>query len=59
MNEDAVVAEVRRIRDEHAARFNYDVEAIAADLRKREEEHPELVVSFPPRPLAERIGSRR
>jgi hypothetical protein len=36
MNDDPIVAEVRRIRDELARRFNYDVHAIFADLRARQ-----------------------
>jgi hypothetical protein len=47
MKEDAVVAEVRRIRDEHAARFNYDLDAIVEDFRKREKEGDSPVVSLP------------
>ena len=31
-----IVEEVRRIRDAHAARFNYDLDAIFRDLRERE-----------------------
>ncbi len=34
MWEDSIVAEVRRIKEELAARFNFDVKAIFADLRK-------------------------
>ncbi len=33
---DPIVDEVRRIRDEHAARFNYDLHAILLDIKKRE-----------------------
>ncbi len=36
MWEDPIVAEVRRIRDQLSKRFNYDVKAIFADLRKRQ-----------------------
>ena len=32
-----VVQEVRRLRQEHAARFDYDLAAIFADLKKTEE----------------------
>jgi hypothetical protein len=35
---DPIVAEVRRVRDELARKFNYDVHAIFEDLRKREGE---------------------
>lgn len=36
MWEDPIVAEVHRIREELAAKFNFDVKAIFADLRKRQ-----------------------
>ena len=38
MNEDPIVASVRKVREELAAGFNYDVHAIFADLRRREAE---------------------
>jgi hypothetical protein len=31
--DDPIIAEIRAIRDEHAKRFNYDIEAILVDLR--------------------------
>ena len=37
MNEDPVVAEVRRIREERASRFDYDVHKIFADLMTRKD----------------------
>ena len=46
---DPIVEEVRRIRDEHAASFNYDLRAIVADLQKRQASSDRPVVSFPPR----------
>jgi hypothetical protein len=36
MWEDPIVAEVHRIRRELAARFNFDVAAILADMRERQ-----------------------
>lgn len=51
MASDPIVEEIRRIRQEHAKRFNYDLRAIVADLRKLEQEHPERLVSFPPKRL--------
>jgi hypothetical protein len=35
MNEDPIVAEVRRIREERAGRFDYDIHKIFADLMTR------------------------
>ncbi len=37
MWEDPIVAEVHRIREELAARFNYDIHAMFADMRERQE----------------------
>jgi hypothetical protein len=37
MWEDPIVAEVHRIREQLAAKFNYDVAAIFADMRQRQE----------------------
>ena len=37
MAKDAIVEEVRRIRQAYAARFNYDVAAIFRDLQERQE----------------------
>jgi hypothetical protein len=36
MIDDPVVEEVRRIRQEHAAQFDYDLRAIFADLKQSE-----------------------
>jgi hypothetical protein len=47
--QDPIVEEVRRIRDEHAAMFNYDLEAIVADLRRSEAERDWPRASFAPR----------
>ena len=33
---DPIVDEVRRVRDEHAARFNYDLDAIFRDIKEQE-----------------------
>ena len=47
---DPIVEEVRRFRQEYAKQFNYDLRAIAADLRQREAKHQGQIVTFPPRP---------
>ena len=48
---DQIVDEVRRIREQHAARFGYDVDAIYADLKRMETENNGRRVSFGPRRL--------
>ncbi len=54
MYQDPIVDEVRRIRQEYAKRFNYNIRAMAEDLRKSEQEHKERLVSYPPRPYQTR-----
>jgi hypothetical protein len=48
---DEIVEEVRKIRQAHAERFGYDLDAIVADFKKREGEGDYKVVSLPPRRL--------
>lgn len=49
MWEDPVVAEVRRERAAHAARFNNDLLAIYRDLKTEEQESGQKFVLFPAR----------
>jgi hypothetical protein len=53
---DEIVDEVRRIREEHAAEFNYDVDAIFADLKRLQAESKQPRVSFGPRRVSKPIG---
>ncbi len=46
MIEDPIVNEVRAGRQEYAAKFNYDVRAIARDLRERQQTEGRTVVCF-------------
>jgi hypothetical protein len=43
---DPIVEEVRRLREEYAARFNHDLKAICRDLREREKASGRKVVSL-------------
>jgi len=47
---DHIVEEIRRIRQEHAARFNFDLDAILDDFKERERQSKRKIVSRPPRP---------
>ena len=47
--EDHIVEEVRRVRDEHAAQFDYNLDAIVADLKRSEAQRDWPRASFPPR----------
>lgn len=49
MWQDPIVEEVRRIRDEHAKRFNYDLHAICEDFRKKQSSSDHTVFSRQPR----------
>jgi hypothetical protein len=50
---DPIVEEVRRIRDAHAARFNYDLRAICRDLKELEAKSGRTYVNYPPKPARE------
>lgn len=54
MGHDPVVEEVRRIRHDYAERFGFDLRAIANDLRKKQKEHSQRLVSLPPKPARSR-----
>jgi hypothetical protein len=43
---DPIVDEVRRIRDEHAASFNYDLRAIFRDIKEQQKRSGLTFVSF-------------
>jgi hypothetical protein len=47
--EDPIVEEIRKLREEHAARFNYNVDAIFDNLKKLEQERGFTVVSLEPK----------
>ena len=57
MQKDPIVEEIRKIRKEHAAKFNNDLEAICADLKKKEKDCGHPVVSLPPKRYLNATGS--
>jgi len=57
MKPDPIVEEVRKARQAHAAKFNYDIEAIFADLKQKEKTCGHRVVSRSPRPRLKKTGS--
>ena len=46
---DEIVKEIHQIREEYAKSFNYDLDAMFADLRKKETESGREVVNLSPR----------
>ena len=49
MWEDPIVEEVRKVRQEHAARFNFDLERIYRDLKERERQSGHHYVTLAPK----------
>jgi hypothetical protein len=49
MWDDPIVEEVRKVRSEHAKKFNYDLRAIVADLKKQQKTSKREFVILPPR----------
>ena len=49
MTKDPIVEEVRKIRDEYARQFDYDLDAIFRDLQEKQKQSGKQVVSFPPK----------
>lgn len=60
MWDDPIVTEIRKIREEHAAKFNYDLRAIYLDMKKKETECKKKgwkLVSLQPKKLKRRRKS--
>jgi len=55
---DPLVEEVRKARQDHAARFRYDIEAIYQDLKNQEQKGKYKILSFPPKRLPIELISR-
>jgi hypothetical protein len=49
MKDDPIVEAVRRDREKYAASFNYDVHAMAADLRRQQDQEGRKAVRRAPR----------
>jgi len=58
MNDDLIVQEVRKARDEYAKKFNYDLDAICKNLQEKQEQPGRQVVSFPPKRLEKSLVSK-
>jgi hypothetical protein len=51
MWEDPIVKEIHKVREEHAAKFNYDIDAMFQDLQEKELQSGMKYVSFDPKTL--------
>lgn len=51
MNDDPIVDEVRKAGEAYFAQFNFNLQAICEDLRRRSAERGVQAVKLPPRPV--------
>ncbi len=58
MREDPIVEEVRKARREYFAECGNDIHRMLQDIRRRQAEHPERLVSFPSTPVKPKDASR-
>jgi len=49
MWKDPIVEEVRRVREQHAAKYRYDLDAICKALKQEERQSGRKTVSLPPK----------
>ena len=49
MKHDPIVEETRKLREEYAAKFDNDPDAIFADIKRRQSEGGKKLVVLPPR----------
>jgi hypothetical protein len=50
MMKDEIVEQVRHVREQQAAKLNFDLKAILADARRRQKDSGDRIVSFAPKP---------
>lgn len=46
---DPIIAEVRKAREAYAKKFKYDIKAMCRDLKKRQTQNINRVISMPPK----------
>ncbi|MCK5057472.1 MAG: hypothetical protein KAT34_12490 [Candidatus Aminicenantes bacterium] len=52
---DPIIAEVRKARNAYAKKFNYDIKAMCRDIKKRQAENLDRIVSLPPKRITPSI----
>jgi hypothetical protein len=57
MKSDPIVEEIRKHRQAHAARFNFDIAEICRALREVEKNSTRPIVNHPPRLLLKKSGT--
>jgi hypothetical protein len=56
--QDRIVDEIRRIRQEHAKKLGYDLDAIFEDLKQKERKSKRKIVALKPRPAKSTISRK-
>ena len=59
MDKDPILEELHQVREEYAARFNYDLRAMYRDLKAREERGEFIVVHRSPRPPRIKVAPKK
>ena len=54
MMKDKIVEQVRQVREQQAAKLNFDLKAILADARRRQKDSGHRIVSFASKPKGPR-----
>ena len=49
MWEDSIVEEIRKYRDEHASKFDYDIDIIYKDLKEKEKKNNNKKITLKPK----------
>jgi len=58
MWKDSIVEAVRKVREEHARKFNHNLDAIYQDLKKQEKRGGRKVVSLPAKRAAVAVRTK-
>lgn len=53
-SQDEIIAELRRVKIEHAREFEFDIHAICSDLRSEQERSKAKSTTLPPKPARKR-----
>lgn len=59
MWQDPIIEEIHRIRQEHAAKFNFDVRAIVKYYQEQQKRSGRKVVSFSRQPFKEAVNGNQ
>ena len=58
MFRDPIVEEIRKHRQHYASQFNYDIDAICDDIRRKQQESGRAVVTRKPKPAATKTNDQ-